>query len=233
MAIVKRSDLATRQTTPFFPNFSVQRLPRADLIRSDQLVREDENSAPSQIASQHARIAELEELVADLRSQLETGKKDAREEGRILGLAEAESNAQDLLAVFQNTLADATAAIAARIDGDRDIAVMIARAVLAEVFGDGADFAAMVSATAEKWASHLADDTVLGISVSAMDFADDAALLTLQSRKNITVRRDEKLKSGGCVFELQLGKIDASIPLQIGAADELLAQFEVDREAAE
>lgn len=191
------------------------------------------------------RIAELEDALRKAAHDAEAMQEAAFERGRTKGLEEAEDNSYELFTLLETALTKAHAAIGEKIDRQRDVAVALTRAILAEIFADQSIYPDMVASVARRWSDHLNGETSLKLCVSHQDFPDEAALTFLrdqvsrptdnaaQAQDRIDIKADPALESGACIFNLQLGQLDASIPLQVSAADRLLEEFDQVREAAE
>lgn len=172
------------------------------------------------------RIAELEQALQEAARKAENDIAGALEKGREEGRARAETREAERVALLEQALIDARAETLAKLDADRAIAVEIARAALAQILGDNSSFAALVSETAVRWKDRLAATAIHRLHVSREDFADDQALQRLQARMGaLAIDADNDLAPGSCIFELELGEVDASIPLQSARADELLGDY--------
>lgn len=172
------------------------------------------------------RIAELEQKLADDARKSETAIADAREEGRKLGREEAETKEAERLEALGKALTATRSETLKAFDAQRSLAVDIARATLSQILGDQSAFTGLVSETASYWKAKLAGAAVLKVRVSAADFGDQHALHEIrQSIGNLDLSVEDDLRPGSCVFDLQLGEVDASIPLQAQRADTVLSEY--------
>lgn len=176
------------------------------------------------------RIAELEEALSKASVAAKTDAEDARkggiEEGRKLGREEAKSTDQERLALLEKSLEKASEDTRALLDDKLELAADLARAALARILGDTSHYAGLVHESAMHWQANLAGSKILKVRVSERDFAEDILLLELRQRMAaIVVETDAKLDPGACIFDLELGEVDASIPLQAERADSLLREL--------
>jgi len=169
------------------------------------------------------QIAELETALAEAVAASEQQKTASYEAGKAKGIESANDLAQQQIEQLADAIAKAHEVLANRFDSQLNIAIDIARAVLRKIFGNQ-DFAneALVS-TARHWSAELASATILRVSVSEEQFAEAADLDALTNAIGKTeIIRDPALPPGSCLFDLQLGKFDASLPTQLAKADAVL-----------
>lgn len=202
------------------------------LAASRPAVRESgPRAAP--VASQPAtddEIGRMAEQLGKLEAALES-ERAARQEaceaalaaGREEGRAQAESDASDRLAALRAGIAQAVADLPVRLDARGDLAVAIARAALSKILGDQASYRPMIEDIVRHQLAQAATGTIVQVRVSANDFEDQAAVASLAADNGVAIVREATLPAGSCLFDLTLGTIDASIPLQASAIDAVLA----------
>ncbi|WP_379549935.1 hypothetical protein [Qipengyuania sp. DGS5-3] len=172
------------------------------------------------------RIAELEEAAREASAEQEKARQEGIKEGRELGRAEAEKQDAARLQALQETLKSSHSAMLEELAAKNALSVDIARATLSRILGDSSNYAGMISETATYWNNKLASASLTKVRVSPEDFADPSALeLLAQQLGNMQISQDEALKSGACLFDLELGEVDASLPVQAANADRQLREF--------
>lgn len=175
------------------------------------------------------RIGELERALSELATRSQADREAARLEGRDQGLKEGETKDAERLEVLRKSLEAAYREVQAALEVQTAWAVEIARAALRQMFGDKSRYAELVKETAVQWKEKLAGTPVLKIGVSACDFPDEDALRQLQSEiGKIDIEIDPELAPGTCIFDLQLGRVDASIPVQAASVDTALAEHRLE-----
>lgn len=222
MTLVTRQQATGRRITPFRAAYPA--LPgKVNQAAPAAAPADDVADDAAQLAAR--RIAELEEKLRLERAGHEKACEAARAEGREEGLKQATARDGERFELLRDAIERASAGCAATIEQRADLAVMIARAALQRVFGAHWQHAGMVEAVIRHDAQQLAAGSIVRVRVSADDFADAAALADLAAAHGIEIERDGQLESGACLFDCTLGIIDASIPIQAHAVDELLARL--------
>lgn len=175
------------------------------------------------------RITELEDTLKSKAAEAEKAITAAREEGRIEGREEAEKKDAERLAAFEETLKLSRSDTLKALETQRSLAIDIARATLQQILGDQSAFTGLVSETAAYWKAKLAGAAILKVRVSESDFSDPLALQQLHDViGNLEIDIDGELAPGACIFSLQLGEVNASIPLQAERADAMLSEYTVE-----
>lgn len=189
------------------------------------------------VATPVATTDPLAEEMAGLRAQLTARERElaaqaeaadaacaeAFARGRDEGRAEAAGDDQARLAALVEGVEAALTAFDAHLSGARDLAVDIAETALAAMLGTVIPYRALVAATAARHAAALSHGTIVRLRVSAADFPEAAALATLPVfERAVEVSADPALAAGTCRFDLTLGELDASIPVQAAAIAQLL-----------
>lgn len=177
------------------------------------------------------RLAAMEAEIERLKTALETQKRaatEAIEAAREEGRAETVSDDAKRTKLVERALGEAREAWDARL-ADLDIlAVKLARAALAKIFGDESGGADRVAQTVAHHLRGLAADAVVAVRVSPEDFPGDA-LDALGARLDTARSRlvvDPDLGSGGCRIDLTLGAIDVDPARQWAVIDRALAAME-------
>ncbi|GAA4044749.1 FliH/SctL family protein [Parerythrobacter jejuensis] len=183
------------------------------------------------------RISELEAALRaaqdDAAKERDAAREKGHQEGHKKGLAEAETKDAERLELLRKAIEAAQADTLKSLDQQRSLAIDIARATMGQILGDASNHLALVNETAAYWKDKLAGAAVLKLRVSSADFADAYAIEELQAGiGNLDIQIDDELKTGACIFDLQLGEVDASIPLQATRADAVLAEHGVEAGAA-
>jgi len=190
-----------------------------------------DRDAPVETAAPDPRLSELEAEIARLEAALASQKREAaraveaaRTEGREAAVAADASRT----ALVERGLAEARAAWDKRLDELELLAVAMARAALAKMFGESSDLGKLVTRTVAHHLAGLAADSVVGVRVSADDFPGDA-LDALSGRIDLARTRltiDPDLDAGGCRIDLKLGAIDVEPARQWAILDGALAAME-------
>jgi type III secretion protein L len=177
------------------------------------------------------RLAELEAEVTRLEAALVAQKSDAAraiEGARKEGQAAAVVEDAKRTALVERGLGEARAAWDARLEDLDILAVKLARAALAKMFGDNADLGDLVARTVAHHLGGLAADAVVGVRVSPEDFPGDA-IEALGARLDLARSRlavDPDLDAGGCRIDLKLGAMDVEPARQWAILDRALATME-------
>lgn len=183
-------------------------------------------SAKSEAAQLRERVALLEKSLAE-QGEISAKKVEiAREEGRKAGLDEAvrqdEERTRLLAQACDKTRSEAISAI----EKQGTLAVEIARTTIAQILGDSSAYDNMVLDIVSHWRTRLSDSSIVRLSVSSSDFPHAGTTGDLEAALGpVEFEARDDLDSGSCVFQMRLGSVDASIPLQAARADELLERF--------
>jgi len=148
--------------------------------------------------------AEVARAVQDHATALAEAKVSAYEEGRAAGEA-AKSEALERL---DAGLAHATGRLTADLQGLETLAVYLAKAALAKVFGDRDGLAARVVDLIRRQLAELERGALLCVEVSARDFPDAESLEGLSRAADLSsveIRALAGLEPGGCRLRLRLG----------------------------
>lgn len=192
--------------------------------------RRDRDTAV-ETAAPDPRLSELEAEIARLEAALVSHKREAAsaiEAARAEGRDAAVAADAKRTALVERGLAEARAAWDSRLEELELLAVALARAALAKMFGDSPDLGELVTRTVAHHLAGLATDSVVGVRVSADDFPGDA-LDALSARIDLARTRiaiDPDLDAGGCRIDLKLGAIDVEPARQWAILDGALAAME-------
>lgn len=171
------------------------------------------------------RIDEMDATMRAAQARHEAECAEARERGIEEGLASATTREQERVDTLKGAVAEALATLERKIDGERDLAIDIARAALDRIVADPALYHGLVTETARRNAAGLQRSSIVGLRVSVADFPDTDALTALPPLgTHVKVEADPSLEPGACIFDLSLGSLDASIPRQLAAIEGALEQ---------
>jgi len=177
------------------------------------------------------RLAVMEAEIERLKTAIETHKRGAaeaieaaREEGRAAAIADDAARTK----LVERALDGARDAWDTRLEELDILAVKLARAALAKIFGERADLAELVAQAVAHRLHGLAAEAVVAVRVSAADFPGEA-LDALAARLDVVRSRlvvDPDLGAGGCRIDLTLGAIDVEPARQWVVIDRALAAME-------
>ncbi|WEJ98150.1 MAG: hypothetical protein P0Y59_14480 [Candidatus Sphingomonas phytovorans] len=171
----------------------------------------------------HEEIAALQEALLAARETAAAAERVARDEGYREGLDAATSDSESLAADIREAADAARAAWDERLAGLDALAVMVARASLARMFGDGADMADLAAQAIQHRIAALRAESVVAVRVSGVDFAGDALDLLRQQAGGTDIIVDKLLPSGECRIDLQLGHVACGPVTQWRELDAFLA----------
>jgi flagellar assembly protein FliH len=211
-----RRPLVQGAVTPIHAAQTGQPEQRAALTASD--ARPD-----GQIESLKHRVAELERAYEEQTRHVETLKQEAYQRGIDAGIesgvARAENDHTAMLDRLEAGVKAALAALHERLQVIEVLALDVAQSALEKVIGDPASYTALIGQTVRHHLAQTAAGSAVGIRVSADDFADPVLLkdtfATLTRHTLLAVKADPQLRSGACVIELTLGRLDLSLPQQM------------------
>ena len=188
-----------------------------------QIVTPDEDQLACLIKEVQRLEEELGAAIARSDERYDVGLRAGRDQGLEEAASDNDRKAEILADSAKRAISDALASI----EKQSELAVKIARAVLSRILGETNGTSDLVRETAGYWKERLAENMILQIRVSTQDFGEEAALAALRARVGKSnVELDEQLEAGGCIFDLQLGSVDVSIPIQAANADQKLAEFD-------
>lgn len=174
------------------------------------------------------RIALLTEEVAALEAELATVRRDA------LAAVEAarEEGAHDVRLDDRERLDAVVAGVRAlqetwreRLDAMEQLAVDVARAAVARMFGDHRDLSDLVTRTAAAYFRRMGEEAIVALRVSPLDFPDSARLSDAARSIGLAadlLSADPMLGAGACRADLRLGQAVLDPVLQWAEIERLL-----------
>ena len=226
MSVIKRTSAAKGIGRPFlFEQHALSRMHGAAVQRGfgAEPQNVDDQVADDPVETLNARLAQMTEQLAAEKARLVEVRAEAKAEGFAEGQLAAEQREQERIDLLAAAAHEASAQVSRSVEASRDLAIEIARATVAAILGQSDDHAALVSATACKWAEELKSSAIIRLRVSGHDFAAPVDVAKLEAALNgVRVTAQHDLPHGACVFDLELGQLDASIPGQAARADEFL-----------
>lgn len=178
-------------------------------------------------------VARLAEQLAVARNQIELARAEGEAKGYEQGLKDAVVREEERIALLASSARDAVAGLNEKLAADGDLAIEIGRAALAAVLGDENGYEGLVTATARKWTLALKASSIVTLRVSSHDFKGPGSVEALRNAApGVDISVDQDLPAGSCLFDLELGQVDVSIPGQAARADEFLAQHAALRAVA-
>jgi len=215
MGVIKASDATARRA----------RIPAFHVLAADAA------PAPAQAAIADAHRAELEGQVAALTEALEAAEAklaaleldaeareaDAMEAGRAAGRLEGAAIADEALAILEASAAGAVDDLRESLRNVETLAVALAKAAVAKVFGEVGAPADRVSLIVRRQLAALERSAVLSVQVSTADFPDTEALAALQEAGGlgpVELQARDELGSGDCRIRLRLGELEVGVGQQ-------------------
>lgn len=162
-------------------------------------------------------ITRLQRALVEMRELGDRARKEALETGRKEGLRTAQDDIERSIASIVKGVDQAQRAWDERLAELDVLAVMLARAAVAKIFGDGADLADLVTRAIGSRLRALRSERVIGVKVSAADFPDADALDALRAGigdRAFDVIVDTAFVAGQCRLDLTLGHVDLGIGSQ-------------------
>ena len=153
--------------------------------------------------------------LADLQSEADKTREAAYARGITEGKAQAQSLEQERVDLLADAIQQSHKTLEAYLVRLEPMAFGIARAGLEKIIGKDSDRAALLPALVRHHLGQLAADMVVQLRVSRTDFPTDDVLAPLAATTGgLAVVADPQLQPGQCLFDLTLGRYDASIDLQ-------------------
>ncbi|WP_338446503.1 hypothetical protein V5F89_01520 [Pelagerythrobacter marensis] len=188
-----------------------------------------ERSAPRHTALEQ-EIERLRQQIEETEASAERRIAEAFGKGRDAGLAEAREGDDKRIALLEQALHRARQDFTDKTADVEALAIAVARAVLAKIFGDGALETHRIEAAVVHRLAQIDPTEVRSIRVSADDFPDASELARIAGKfPDLTVHRDRGLAAGESVIELDLGRIDVSPMRQWAHAEAHLATLAESR----
>jgi flagellar biosynthesis/type III secretory pathway protein FliH len=243
MGVIKASDALARRAR--FPDIRVPALPTAaQEVTPFSAARHDLEQRVEALSEQLAELenekAELAEALSACEAELaqaardhETALADAEERGRADGLAAGAEAKAESLELLEAGTSRAVDQLRSDLKGMETLAVALAKAGLAKVFGDDRDMARRVERLIRRQLEGLERASILRVEVSATDFTGAVALDGLSDAaglEGIEVKAVDALGPGDCRMRLRLGELEVGIGQQwarlSGLLDDVLAREE-------
>lgn len=207
-----------------------------DIDHQAPVLQPDDGSHNEALFQEHdalrTRVAELESDLATLQASMNARLSEAFERGAEAERTQFVRSEAERVAALRGGVADALRALNQQLDQLHRLASDIALTAVARVLGDPSTYANLVTATIRHRLGLLTEGSALAIRVAATDFPDEGALAQIRSvvpqSSLINVVADPMLTAGACLFDLQLGKIDISLPLQHERVATLLQESLLD-----
>jgi type III secretion protein L len=164
------------------------------------------------LASAHAEIAQLRDLLQereteleDLRQALDKARRDGEAQGRKAGFTEGSRYAEQAIAALSDGVNRACEKLADDVEGLERLALAVAEAALERVLGVGVDQRALIGEIVARQIEHLGAQAILFVEVSGQDFALRDLQQLKERHSSIEFRASDELARGGCRIKLRLG----------------------------
>lgn len=175
-----------------------------------------------------ARIGALEAELERARDEAELGYEKRFEEGRAAGLMEAEKADRARLEVLGQAAATVSGKADEAFKSLEALGAAIAGVAIGKVLGDRDIYAQAIRDCIARQMDTIGPELVSTLHLSAEDFPDEAPVAQLAVQHSIQIELDPQLEPGACLFELSLGRLDASLGRQreaiVALLDELAAE---------
>lgn len=241
-ALLKAADIgAQKRVSVFVAGQSVavkQPYPAPD-VEADAAVGADADVGASleYVPAAIAAIDFEESEIADLRAQLEQAKTQfdaleveaeksaaaAYQRGLEEGKAQAQSLEQERIALLASAMKQGHAALGAHLERLEQFSLKIGGAAVEKIIGKSDERQALMQQMIRHHCATLSTDMVVRIRVSRDDFPSEAMRADMShTLGGVEVVTDPALHTGQCLFDLKLGRYDASIDLQWDRLQQLL-----------
>lgn len=171
----------------------------------------------------HDREVELEHLRGDVDRAYDAGESA----GRRAGLSEAVDRKAESLARLEQGVVRACQAFERDLAQVETLAALLAREAISMIFGQ-TDRAGLVADIVRKQIADLEGHSILGITVSAADFADPADLAPVQDaigNRQLDLNVADDLPAGDCRIKLRLGGLEVGVGQQWSRISTVLTQL--------
>lgn len=173
----------------------------------------------------HLRLKQKDAEISDLRSQIQGAFQKGEAQGRDAGIREAADHGTKLETKLEGGIAAALKAFTLSLSSIERLAPALARQGLASILENSEHRSGLVSDIIQRQLKIIETDTIVHIEVSAVDFADDAALTDLGKvvgDQRLSVRALSNLKSGDCRIKMTLGTLEVGVNQQWGRLSAIL-----------
>lgn len=241
MGLIKADDLMARRARPAEirvpvlasavtpPAAPVVDPVRIALEQEVEALREDLEAAEQAKAELAAELGARDTAAAEAATAHEEALAEAVAEaearGHEAGLAKGAEAKAEALGVLEAAAERALDQLRGDLRATETLAVALAKAALAKVFGDDADMSRRVTRLVRRQMEALDRSAVLRIEVAAVTFADPADLDALRSDaglEGIELSALDDLSAGDCRIRLRLGELEVGLGQQWGRLTALL-----------
>lgn len=176
----------------------------------------EQKATPVRVPTESEKqLADLRQKINALEERLIRDVAKAREDGRKEAEQTFVKDEASRLSMLKANLEAAVTTATASFNSMEKLALVVCEDALAKVFAKPASYRQLVADAIAKQLGSLRKETVLGIHVSAQDFSDSKSLEALAlaaGTGNITLHRDDELRTGACRISVRLGHIELSLP---------------------
>lgn len=169
-----------------------------------------------------SRIDVLEAELERVRGEAGLECEKRFEEGRAAGMLEAEKAERERLEILGQAAATMSGKADEAFRSLEALGATLAGVAVGKVLGDRDVYRQAVEDVIARQMAAIRPEVVSGLRLSANDFPDDAAISELAARHGLAIEIDPQLEAGGCIFDLSLGRLDASLGRQRDAILALL-----------
>jgi flagellar biosynthesis/type III secretory pathway protein FliH len=230
MSLIKATDLQARRVR--IPDIRVPVVlptaahPPTPVIDQERLALEGQVEALSEELQDLAKALQAREArIGELECDLDAGLADAEAKGREAGLAQGAEAKAEALAILEGSAERALGDFRAELQALEILAVALAKAGLAKVFGDGGEMTDKVARLIRRQLQELERTAVLRMEVSAADFGSGEALDGLRlaaGLDDVELKANDALSAGDCRIRLRLGELDIGLGQQWGRLSGML-----------
>lgn len=186
------------------------------------------------IAALEQELRERDRKIEDLRADVNRAYEEGKSAGHSAGLAEAEDRQAERISLLERAVGDAQMQLSEGLASMERLSGILARECLDIILGDAKSRADIVKSIISAQIVRLDKAMVLSIDLSLEDFPDSAALKDVADNAGLpsaVLMARPELSSGACIFNLKLGRMDASIDRQWSVLREVLGEIAASGEA--
>lgn len=185
-------------------------------------------AAQAQITRLSQELEAREEDIRRLREDVVRARREGEAAGREAGRSESDARRADYLRTLQSGVDAALSLFKDDLAALERLSVVLAEAGLSKILGPGASQADLLPAAIRWQLQALEAQSIVRVSVSRRDFADDdelAAFAVAIDRPGLKIEAVEALAQGECRIKLVLGELDVGIDRQWTRLAEALDQL--------
>jgi type III secretion protein L len=171
------------------------------------------------------RIEALETELERARSEAELKCEERYGEGRAAGLLEAERAERDRLEIIGQAAATLPGKVDEACKSLEALGASIAGVAIGKVLGDKQIYRQAIGDCIAIQMAAIRPELVSRLRLSADDFPDETAVALLGAKCGLAIELDPQLEAGACLFDLSLGRLDASLGRQREAIVALLDEI--------